>query len=793
MSLNKKINAKKIAKTGVRTAGSVISLIFKTIGTLVLIAVTTGLIFACIFTVYIQTNLTTELGVSLEEFGKSESSAIYYKDTSTDEYKKLVTIQSTQYRIWVDYDDIPKYAEHALVAIEDKRFYDHSGVDWYRTVAAFGNMFLRMKDNFGGSTITQQLIKTLTQEDEVTVQRKLLEIFRALEFQKSYTREEIIEGYLNVVTFGGNCYGLGAAADYYFGKTASELTLAECACIIGITNNPSMYNPYIDKEANKERQELILTNMREQGYITTDAELDEAINQKLIFQKGENNTNSNEIYTWYEDAVIEDVITDLAELKGVTRQAAETLLFTGGYQIRCCMDQTIQAQVDSIYQDLEAIPKVGGSSQPLASAIVLANPYTGEILAMEGNVGEKTASRMFNRATQSHRPPGSSIKPLSVYAPAIEFRVITPETRFEDSADVRLEGTDWMPKNDDWSYSGILNIRTAVIRSKNTIAAQVIDQLSPKRSYDFMVDTLGIELSPFDEDYAPLALGQLTNGITVREMASAYTMFDNGGVENRLITYTKVLMSDGETVVIDNQPETSIAISAATAYWVTSMLRDAATYGTGSEANLGDLMPVAGKTGTTTDKKDRWFAGFTPYYVAVVWTGFDTPATMKVTGNPAAQLWKKVMKLVHEGYEWKDFTTPPDTYLSPIPGVDEPVSYVVRGVNIEDDSELYRIDDKTAIKGKNITEIANLIEGYEIVGETEKTKTITDDPKNNIFEFYYQMIAPSPSPSLDPWVSPPIDPSSDVSAEPTAPTESPPVTESPSPLPTDATSPSPTP
>lgn len=742
MSSNiKKDKAKNNVKIGTRTAGGLAVLILKIIGTLLLIIVTTGLILACIFAVYVKTNLTSQVGVSLKDFKMSQSSVIYYKDASSGDYKELVTIQSTEYRKWVGYDNIPQFAEHALIAIEDKRFYDHHGVDWYRTFGAFGNMFLSMKDTFGGSTITQQLIKNLTDESEVTVQRKLLEIFRALQFEKDYTKKDIIEWYLNVVNFGGNVYGIGAAAEYYFGKDVSELTLAEWASIIGITNNPSLYNPYINKDANKKRQEDILDAMCAQTYIT-ETQMQEAKAQQLVFQKGENNKNENVVYTWFEDAVIEDVIADLQKLKGCSYKIAENLLFTSGYKIYSTIDPSVQAKADSVYQNLSALPKVSGSSQQIQSAIVIVNPYSGEIVALEGGVGEKSGNRLLNRATQSHRPPGSSIKPLSVYAPGIEFGYITPNTRFEDSADVRLRGTTWMPKNDDLQYSGVVDIKTAVRRSINTVAAQIIDIMSPGRAYDFLTEKLGFNLNPYDNDYAPMALGQLTNGITVREMASAYTMFDNNGVESRAITYTKLLDADGK-VVYENKPKTSTAISDVTAYWVTSMLKTAATSGTGSEANLGS-MPTAGKTGTTTDKKDRWFAGYTPYYVAVVWTGFDTPATMYVSGNPSAQLWKKVMKLVHEDLKYKDFATPKSTYLAPIPGVDAEVPYTVRCVTV-DGKVLQESTNKDAVKGRNVTETAPSIEGYTLVGAAEKTITITGDAASDVIEFIYQSTEPSSS------------------------------------------------
>lgn len=745
-SKTKKDKANNIVKSGTRTAGGLAVLILKIIGTLLLIFVTTGLIFACIFSVYVKTNLSSQLGVSLNDFKMSQSSVIYYKDANSGNYKELVTIQSAEYRKWVGYDNIPQFAERALVAIEDKRFYVHHGVDWYRTFGAFGNMFLSMKDTFGGSTITQQLIKNLTDDSDVTVQRKLLEIFRALQFEKDYTKKDIIEWYLNVVNFGGNCYGIGAAAEYYFGKDAKDLTLAECASIIGITNNPSQFNPYIDKDQNKARQEKILLEMYNQKYITKE-QMDEATAQPLVFQKNEDNKNDKVVYSWFEDAVIEDVISDLQRLKGCSRQIAENLLFTNGYKIYSTIDPEIQAKADSVYQDLSALPKVSGSSQQIQSAIVIINPYTGEIVALEGGVGEKTGNRLFNRATQSHRPPGSSIKPLSVYAPAIEYGFITPNTRFEDSADVKLRGTTWMPKNDDLQYSGVVDVKTAVQHSINTVAAQIIDKMTPNRAFDFVTEKLGFDLNIYDNDYAPMALGQLTDGITVREMASAYTMFDNNGVESQAITYTKLLDADGK-VVYENKPKTSNAISDVTAYWVTSMLKTAATSGTGYEANLGN-MPTAGKTGTSTDKKDRWFAGYTPYYTAVVWTGFDTPSTMYVSGNPSAQLWKKVMKLVHQDLKYKDFTTPTSTYLAPIPGVDAAVPYTVRCVTV-DGKVLQESADKNAVKGRNVTETAPSIEGYTLVGDAEKTITITGNAASDVIEFIYQSTETSSSPEPSP-------------------------------------------
>ena len=264
---------------------SVAGTILRVIGTIFLILLVTGLLFLCIFAYYVKNCLSTDLDVQLSDFTVSLSSSILYEDADGN-WQNLTNLSSTENRVWVDYADIPKDMEHAAVAIEDKRFYKHKGVDWYRTTGAFINMFLSMKNDFGGSTITQQLIKNLTKQDDITVQRKLLEIFQALEFEKSYDKEEIMEWYLNIVYFGEGCNGVYTAAETYFGKEPKDLTLAECASIIGITNNPSKYDPFISRENNKTRQETILKQMYEQGWINKE-QYDEAVAQELVFVRSE--------------------------------------------------------------------------------------------------------------------------------------------------------------------------------------------------------------------------------------------------------------------------------------------------------------------------------------------------------------------------------------------------------------------------------------------------------------------------------------------------------------------------
>ncbi len=652
---NDKNKAERVARAAGGAVGGALSLTLKIIVTVVLVLLTTMLLFVCIFAFYVKTSLVDELDISLDDFSLSESSTVYDSEGNV-----LATLSGSENRIWVDYEDIPEDLEHALVAIEDKRFYDHKGVDWYRTVGAVFNMFLGMRDNFGGSTITQQLIKNLTGDNEVTVQRKLVEIFRALEFEKKYDKEEIIEWYLNAVYFGEGCNGIYTAAQTYFGKEPSELSLAECASIVGIVNLPTYYSPFYSVENNKTRQETVLREMYEQGYITYD-EYTEAVNEELVFVRSETEVATQEIYSYYVEAVIDDVIADLMEVRGVNYETAQTLIYSGGYQIYTCCDTRIQGIVDSVYEDIESFPRpyYTVTGQQLQSAIVIMDPYTGEIVAMSGGVGEKTGNLVLNRATDSQRPPGSSFKPLAVYAPAFDLGIITQNTLVNDAGpdEVQLEHTSWYPNNADYSYMGIITIRTALINSRNTVSAQILDKIGLEASYSFLRDNLGItSMVDADYNYAPLALGQLTNGITVREMAQAYSAFVNDGMFTESITYTQVIDSNGN-LVLDNQPETHQAMRPNTAYNIIDMLQDAATYGTGSEANFY-TMPVAGKTGSSTDYWDRWFAGMTPYYVGVVWTGFDQPEHMYVSGNPAAQVWNRIMRQVHDGLEWRNFTEP---------------------------------------------------------------------------------------------------------------------------------------
>ncbi|MBE6914540.1 MAG: transglycosylase [Ruminococcaceae bacterium] len=667
--------ARKIVSTTANitawTVGGALRLVLRIFVTALMVFLITGLLFACIFAYYVKTELNPKLKVTLEDASLSLSSTIWYTDAD-GVAQELKTLSSRENRIWVDYENLPEGMEHALVAIEDHRFYTHKGVDWYRTAGAFAQMFLSMSNDFGGSTITQQLIKNNTQNNADLVSRKLLEIFQALELEKTYTKEEIVEWYLNTVYFGEGCYGVYTAAQTYFGKDVWELSLAECASIVGITNNPSKYDPFIAntitdrdldltlscREWNKYRQELILSQMYQYGYITYD-EYVAAKNEELNFVRAENEPYVMEINSFYVETVIDDVIRDLMTELDINEKTARDKLYYGGLQIYCCMDPKIQAIVDGVYQDVDNLPKpYYTSKQQLQSGMMVIDPYTGMVKAIAGAVGEKTVNDAWNYATDSKRQVGSSIKPLSVYGPALEYGLITQNTLVNDSADIKLDGTVWYPYNSPNVYAGIITIREALKQSKNTVAAQIVDKLTPAEAYKFLTERLGFtSLEPSDADYAPMAEGALTIGATVREMSQAYTAFVNNGTMTYARTYTKVLDSNGN-VVLNNDARTINSFTPNTAANICNMLENAVSPGgTGAGAYFSGVA-VGGKTGTTADNKDRYFVGITPYYVAAVWTGYDMPETMYFYSNPAVVIWKSVMQKIHEGLPYQDFPAP---------------------------------------------------------------------------------------------------------------------------------------
>ena len=638
----------------------------KVFGTMVLVLFLTTLIFACLFALYVKNNLSAQVD-SIDGFTLDQTSVIYYEDPKTGQDVVLRKLYGGANRTWVKYEDIPKNLIHACIAIEDKRFEDHQGVDWVTTLKACVKMFLG-RGEAGGSTITQQLVKNITGRDEVTVRRKLVEIFSALELEKKYTKKQIMELYLNVIALGENCEGVESASQVYFGKSVNELDLAECAALIGITNNPSIYDPYINADKNKERQVIILDQMLEQKYITQEQH-DTAVAEELVLHNASGEASGDEdYYSYFEDQVINDVVRDLSEKTGYDQTIVRKMLMTGGYKIYSTLNPDVQAAVEEVYQNLDNIPKTA-SSQQLQSGIVIIDNKTGDVVAVAGGVGEKQGSLILNRATQSYLSPGSTIKPVSVYAPALELGLITPATVMDDTPYSFTDARHW-PKNSDSIYRGLMNINEAVGLSINTIPVKLVAQMTPEYSFEFAKEKMGLStlVSSYvnaagdtfsDVDLAPLAMGGLTRGVTVKAMAQAYATFANEGVYREARTYTKVVDSDGK-VVLDNTQQSHVAMKDMTAWYITYMLENTVESGTGTAAQIAN-MTVAGKTGTTTSDFDRWFAGYTPYYTGVVWCGYDDPEEVVLTDsstNPAIVLWQKVMEQVHDGLPNKEFNKP---------------------------------------------------------------------------------------------------------------------------------------
>ena len=459
-------------------------LALRVIGTLLLIAVTTGAILCCFGAVYVRTVILPKASLDLGDVTLRENSVMYYEDDS-GQYQELGQVLTSISSQWVEYEEIPEDLKNAAIAIEDRRFLKHNGVDWWRTAQAVFSMFTG-GDIQGGSTITQQLIKNLTEDNETTVKRKVTEIFRALEFDRNYDKDTTLLWYLNVIPLGAGCEGVGAAAEKYFGKPVSELTLAECASLIAITNNPSKYGPYSlakvanskgelwdAKQWNKYRQELILNQMLKEGYITQE-EHDQAVAQELVFvgmeagSSGDSESPEN-IYSWYEEQVISDVIKDLKEKYDYSDKVASQMLASGGLRIYTCIDPEVQKKAEAVYGDEELLNYVSKSTgQRLQSAITIIDNETGDIAALVGRIGEKEINRGLNLATNAKRQPGSSIKPLSAYAPAIEMGLMSPITVMPDYPYQVLGGKAW-PVNVDGVYRGQVTVNHNSVKVSHKI------------------------------------------------------------------------------------------------------------------------------------------------------------------------------------------------------------------------------------------------------------------------------------------------------------------------------------
>ena len=551
----------------------------------------------------------------------------------------------TRYK-FVPYAEIPKDMINAIIAIEDKRFYKHNGVDFLRSSKAIVNYILGGSSRFGGSTITQQLVKNLTGDDEISSKRKIIEIFSAINLEKELDKSEILEAYLNIINLSDGCRGIGAAAEHYYSKAPDELSLSEIATLAAITNNPSKYNPRTNPYNAKQRRDLVLEQMNKMGYIS-DKEFHDAISEPIslnIYSSYKNNINS-----WYIDMVIEDVINDLSREYSISKEYASMLLYRGGYKIYTAVDLEIQSILEDYYSDLNNFPIDTNGEYPQSSMIII-DPYTGDILGVAGAIGKKQGNRIQNYATQVKRPPGSAIKPLSVYAPAIENGLIEWSTLIEDSPVTYsdISGKPW-PSNANGEYHGHVTVKYAVQNSLNTVAVKILQMLGNNYSLNFLKDSLNIKNldDKNDQGDASLALGQPSRGITLRELAGAYTSLSSG-IVSKPRSYFRVTNSSGE-IILDNTANHQRVISRENAAIMTKLLECVVSDGTAAGLiTLNDKISVAGKTGTTQNNFDRLFVGYTPDLLCGAWFGYEYPKPLtQFGGNFAAVFWDDVMNKIY--------------------------------------------------------------------------------------------------------------------------------------------------
>lgn len=686
-------------KNGWRKAGRII-------GTLLLVFVVTLTIFSGIFMAYINSTMRGKVEVYLDEFETKVSTELYSQDPDTGEWVMYQTLYlNSENRIWTDLEDIPKYLQEAAIAIEDKRFEKHHGVDWKGTTRAIVYTLFG-KNVQGGSTITQQLVKNVTGDNEVTVKRKITEIYRALELEKRYEKDEILEAYLNEVFFGQSCYGVVTASRMYFNKDVSDLTLAECASLMGITNNPSMYDPTLSswtRENNRERQLTILGAMLEQGKISQE-EYDEAKAEDIVFSNGftisgkyvgsdgtatdpepeeppaddaespadEEEPTIKGRYSWFTEAMIGDVADALVEKYGITDKARDNgttytayeqawdMVHGKGYKIYTTQNPKYQKIAEDVCYDLSNIPYTSSYTNSageqvedqLQIALTIVDPTNGYVVAMIGGAGEKQADRVWNWAVNA-RQCGSAIKPVSTYAPALDDGTINGASVIDDYP-MLLNGDVW-PRNANWRYQGLTALHKALAQSLNTCAVRTNLAYGVDRSYEFLVNKLGFENLTYtdSQQVGNMALGGFEKGVTTEEMAAAYAAFVNEGVYTKPRTFVRVEDANGN-VILENEAQSTVAMKNTTAAIINHLLQEAALNGTGYEAQFSG-MHIAGKTGSTNSNKDRYFVGYTPYYSCAVWAGYEHNQRIVASGNPCSAIFRKVMSAIHEELPDKDF------------------------------------------------------------------------------------------------------------------------------------------
>lgn len=667
------VSVRLVGKAILRFFGWVLSIIM----TLCLIGVITGVIVGGAFLLYAKDNIDT----SVDDFAdlikdKDLTTRVGYLDAD-GKYVDLPSesLSAGEKRSWVKYSDFNEYIADAFVVIEDKRFEQHKGVDWLSTIKVTIQYFTGQGMR-GASTITQQVIKNVTENDDVTIQRKAQEILKALNLEKKYDKTEILEMYLNSIYLSQGCYGVGAAAYTYFGKEVKDLTLIESAALACITQYPYYYDPIINPQHNAEKRNLVLKYMYDQGKITQDEFLS-AYEKELVLKVSEDDDEdtSASVHSWYTDAAQQEAVRLLRDKFGYSARIAEKALLTGGYTIVTALDPDIQAIVEDYYENAEWEKHDNSPIQPNSSCVII-DHSNGNVVALVGSRGRKTIYLGLNYATQTRRPSGSSIKPISVYGPGIEANAVTwgtvlddvpinfgTETIDPDTGEKVYSNKHGYPKNAPDRYLGLTTVHEGVRNSINTISWRSLERLGLDNSFDFLTNKLHLTtliesqtmsngLTFTDKAYAPLAMGEFTWGVVVKEMVAAYQIFANEGIFNDERIVLKILDNDGN-VIVDNEKKSEVVISAQTATITTKLLQDVVATGTAYKITLKKNVDCAGKTGTSESNNDKWFIGYTPYYVCGVWFGYSMPRSLNkfnsVSSAPVLA-WDAIMTKVMQKY-----------------------------------------------------------------------------------------------------------------------------------------------
>ena len=579
----------------------------------------------------------------------------------------LAELNGQESRKSITLEEMSPYLPKAFIAIEDERFYQHHGVDFKRTAVAIFSFVTHFGKSTagGGSTITQQLVKNITQDKDSSgidgVIRKVKEWVKAYQIENELSKEQILELYLNLILMGGRNYGVEAGAEYYFNKSAKDLSIAQCAFLAGINNAPNSYDPYSKTKDNtekiKNRTKTVLNQMKKLGYINQE-EYDTAVAEVEAGFTFQNGVKGN-VYSSHTDALIDQLVEQIMEEKNVSREAAETYLNTSGLKIYSTQDDNIQNIMETEMKDPKYLSKSRETDGVYAqAAAVIIDPKTGYVVGAVGQLGEKTTSRGLNRVN-SPRQTGSSIKPIADVLPAIEEGIITPATMYADEYTIFGGGYD--PENYNY-FTTVRTVRSALTTSQNIPFLKIMAELTPKKSIEYM-RKMGISTLDDEKDNnLSLAIGGLTYGISPLEMAAAYASIANDGNYIEPTFYSKAVDSNGNTVMQPNQ-KTEKVCSVETAYVVKNMLTSAVNgaEGYGGTASYCKIsgMDVAAKTGTTNDVKDRWLCGFTNYYAGAVYYGFDDPERIRVSSNKSSGLiFANIMKKIHENLEDSKFERP---------------------------------------------------------------------------------------------------------------------------------------